>query len=105
MACAVALPRSQAELEFRRHEASHASNLQLVRVCRDAVEARWRKYNDLFDSVSTTVSHKFMAYMYRRGHQVGGGWLNGVRVDGLRLGRAALRRQQHGEASRQVHAQ
>ncbi|KAF8073157.1 SMC6 [Scenedesmus sp. PABB004] len=52
-----------------------ANMWHIYRVTAKAVQDRWAKYAELFDDVTITVSHKFMAYMYRRGH------LGKVRVD------------------------
>ena len=43
---------------------------QIVRFTDRAVRERWAKFTELFDTVSSTVCGKFMAYMHRRGHQV-----------------------------------
>lgn len=47
------------------------SNMRtVVEMCTRAVRDRWQKYDELFASVSETVSKKFMGYMHRRGHHV-----------------------------------
>jgi hypothetical protein len=43
---------------------------KVVRYTDEVVCERWGKFWELFDAVSSTVSSKFMAYMYRRGHEV-----------------------------------
>jgi DNA-binding helix-hairpin-helix protein with protein kinase domain len=60
----------QADAEWRRHEPSVRNIRQVVRITDKAVRERWKKYDELFDHVSSTVSNKFMAYMHRRGHAV-----------------------------------
>jgi hypothetical protein len=60
----------QADAEWRRHEPSVRNIRQVVRITDKAVRERWKKYDELFDHVSSTVSGKFMAYMHRRGHAV-----------------------------------
>lgn len=60
----------QAEAEYNRNHTSVSNMHTVVRMCVKAVDERWRKYDELFESVSRTVSAKFMGYMHRRGHQV-----------------------------------
>jgi hypothetical protein len=44
----------------------------LVRVAQEQMVTSQQRYDDLYDSVKTTVSRKFMSYMHRRDHSVGG---------------------------------
>ncbi|WIA29640.1 hypothetical protein OEZ86_012127 [Tetradesmus obliquus] len=60
---------AKAEAEWRRHEPSVRNMRQIVRFTDRAVRERWAKFTELFDTVSSTVCGKFMAYMHRRGHQ------------------------------------
>jgi hypothetical protein len=60
----------QADAEWRRHEPIVRNIRHVVRMTDKAVRERWERYHELFEHVSSTVSHKFMAYMRRRGHEV-----------------------------------
>lgn len=60
----------QAEAEYK-HNGKPVRNMHaVVNMSVSAVQSRWRKYEELFESVKTTVSYKFHSYMHRRGHQV-----------------------------------
>lgn len=60
----------QAEVEFKQNDRAVVNMLTVVNMCVKAVQERWQKYDDLFESVSGTVSLKFSSYMHRRGHMV-----------------------------------
>jgi hypothetical protein len=57
-------------VEFKQNDRAVQNMLTVVTMCVKAVQERWQKFDDLFESVSDTVSRKFMGYMHRRGHQV-----------------------------------
>eukprot|EP00775_Hariotina_reticulata_P003759 gene3759-4018_t len=59
----------RAELEFQRLDRPVRGMIKVVNFCTRAVAERWERYCHLYDDVTTSVSHKFMAYMHRRGHQ------------------------------------
>jgi len=60
----------QAEAEYKHNDKPVKNMHAVVNMSVSAVQSRWRKYEELFESVKTTVSCKFHSYMHRRGHQV-----------------------------------
>lgn len=57
-------------MELKQNDRAVVNMLTVVNMCVKAVQERWQKYDDLFASVSDTVSLKFSSYMHRRGHMV-----------------------------------
>lgn len=60
----------EAETECRTRHDVLANVSSVAAGLRTCVDERLERYGELFDTVTRTVSQKFMSYMHRRGHQV-----------------------------------
>lgn len=57
-------------MEYRQADAPVHNMREVVRLTTQAVDKRWRAYEQQFEDVQRTVSARFALYMHRRGHLV-----------------------------------